>query len=100
MTDSPDRSLVAAIAPQGTIAHDVRRERGEASRHDRTPDAASADGEIGHEDVWQEAVKRILKRLGTSAAGLDTAEVQQRLRSYGPNDASTVKRSPLPGFPN
>ena len=31
----------------------------------------------------------------TTPAGLDTAEVQSRLTTYGPNDAATVKRSPL-----
>jgi Mg2+-importing ATPase len=95
MTDSPDRSFVAAVGPQGTTAHEVVRERGKVSWHRRTPDTAPADGEFGPEEVWQEPAKRILKRLGTSPAGLDTAEVEPRLQSYGPNDASTVKRSPL-----
>ena len=31
----------------------------------------------------------------TTPAGLNTAEVQSRLTTYGPNDAATVKRSPL-----
>ena len=76
MTDSPDRSLVTAGAPQGTTAHDVVRERGKVSWHRRNPDAAPPDGELGPEDVWQEPATRILKRLGTSPAGLDTAEVE------------------------
>ena len=34
-------------------------------------------------------------RLATTPAGLDTAQVRLRLATYGPNDAATVKRSPL-----
>ena len=34
-------------------------------------------------------------RLATTSAGLDGAEVQSRLAVYGPNDAATVKRTPL-----
>jgi hypothetical protein len=55
----------------------------------------SAAGEIGPEEIWTEPVDRLLLRLVTTAAGLDTAAVQSRLATFGPNDAATVKRSPL-----
>ena len=51
--------------------------------------------DLGAEEVWQAPVDRILARLATSAAGLDTAEAQIRLETFGPNDAAIVKRSPL-----
>ena len=38
---------------------------------------------------------RLLIRLATTSAGLDTAEAKSRLTTFGPNDAATVKRSPL-----
>src|SRR5664279_1821266 len=50
---------------------------------------------LGAEEVWKEPVDRIIARLVTSAAGLTTADVQSRLGTFGPNDAATVKRSPL-----
>jgi len=52
-------------------------------------------GEIGPEEVWTVAAEGLLARLETTASGLDTAKVQLRLRTCGPNDAATVKRSPL-----
>jgi P-type Mg2+ transporter len=55
----------------------------------------SAIGEIDAEEIWKEPVDRILSRLATTAAGLNRAEVQSRLRTFGPNDAAVVKRSPL-----
>src|SRR6478735_508485 len=60
-------------------------------------DAATdpADGELGPEEIWQEPADRLLIRLGTTPAGLAAAEAQSRLTTYGPNDAATVKRSPL-----
>ena len=54
-----------------------------------------ANGELGPEEIWKEPVDRLLTRLATTRAGLDTAEVQSRLARYGPNTAATVKRSPL-----
>jgi len=54
-----------------------------------------AIGEIGAEEIWKVPVDRILSRLATSAAGINSAEVQSRLRTFGPNDAAVVKRSPL-----
>src|SRR5665811_23497 len=51
--------------------------------------------ELGAEEIWKEPVDRLLARLVTTAAGLEATEVQSRLKTYGPNDAATVKRSPL-----
>jgi len=51
--------------------------------------------ELGAEEIWKEPVDRILSRLATTAAGLDATEVQSRLKTFGPNDAAVVKRSPL-----
>lgn len=60
------------------------------------PNAADADhGELGAEEVWQEPAARLLARLATNPAGLSAAEARSRLAIYGPNDAATVKRSPL-----
>ena len=53
------------------------------------------NGELGPEEIWKEPADRLLVRLATTPAGLDTAEAQSRLTTYGPNDAATVKRSPL-----
>jgi hypothetical protein len=50
-----------------------------------------AIGEIGVEEIWKVPVDRILSRLATSAAGINSAEVQSRLRTFGPNDAAVVK---------
>ena len=55
----------------------------------------SASNELGPEDIWKEPVDRLLRRLATTPAGLGAATVQSRLLLYGPNDAATVKRSPL-----
>ena len=67
---------------------------GEASKpqHDG---AAAANREPSTEDVWKESIEQLLGRLAASPVGLDTAEAQSRLATYGPNDAATVKRSPL-----
>ena len=54
-----------------------------------------ATGDLGPDEIWKEPADRILRRLGTTASGLDAAEVQARLAAYGPNDAATVTRSPL-----
>ena len=51
--------------------------------------------EPGAEEIWKEPVDRLLAELATTAAGLDAAEVQSRLNTFGPNDAAVVKRSPL-----
>ncbi len=52
-------------------------------------------GEPDSEQVWQEPADRLLTRLQTKLAGLDENEVRSRLETYGPNDAATVKRTPL-----
>jgi Mg2+-importing ATPase len=62
-------------------------------RRDRVMDRR--DGEVSTEEIWKEPAARLLVRLTTTPAGLDTAEVRSRLATYGPNDAATVKRSPL-----
>jgi P-type Mg2+ transporter len=54
-----------------------------------------AIGELGAEEIWKQPVDRILGRLATTAAGLEATEVQSRLKTFGPNDAAVVKRSPL-----
>jgi Mg2+-importing ATPase len=59
------------------------------------PTMASAEGGLGAEELWQVPTGRILERLATTAAGLDTAEVRSRRATCGPNDAATVKRTPL-----
>ncbi len=51
--------------------------------------------EIGAEEIWKEPVDRLLSRLAATAAGLDAAEAQSRLKIFGPNDAAVVKRAPL-----
>jgi len=56
---------------------------------------APAKDELGPDEIWKEPLDRLLGRLATTPAGLDSAEVQSRLATYGPNDAATVKRSPL-----
>ncbi|MGO8843464.1 MAG: magnesium-translocating P-type ATPase [Methyloceanibacter sp.] len=71
------------------------REPGEVSGSHRDGAKDPANGELGPEEIWKEPTDRLLERLGTTPAGLDTAEVQSRLTTYGPNDAATVKRSPL-----
>ena len=71
------------------------REPGEVSGSHRDGAKDPANGELGPEEIWKEPTDRLLVRLGTTPAGLDTAEVQSRLTTYGPNDAATVKRSPL-----
>ena len=51
--------------------------------------------DLGPQEIWTEPLDRLLTRLATTRAGLNSAEVQSRLATYGPNDAATVKRSPL-----
>ena len=71
------------------------REPGEVSGSHRDGAKDPANGELGPEEIWKEPTDRLLEHLGTTPAGLDTAEVQSRLTTYGPNDAATVKRTPL-----
>jgi Mg2+-importing ATPase len=53
------------------------------------------NGELTPEEIWTEPTDRLLTRLATTRAGLDAADVQSRLTTYGPNNAATVRRSPL-----
>jgi len=55
----------------------------------------STPDEIDREEIWQEPVDRLLKRLATDPSGLDTAQAQSRFAVYGDNTAAIVKRSPL-----
>jgi len=61
----------------------------------RDADGPTATGEPGAQEVWQQPLARLLARLTTTPAGLTSGEARSRLRSYGPNDAATVRRSPL-----
>ena len=74
-----------------TVAH----EREEMSGPHRDGAADPEKGELGPDEIWKEPATRLLLRLATTPAGLDTAQVRLRLATYGPNDAATVKRSPL-----
>jgi Mg2+-importing ATPase len=73
---------------------DIAREGGETSGRNRDG-AGPANGEVGPEEIWQEPVERLLRRLATTPAGLDAAEAQSRLATHGPNDPAAVKPSPL-----
>ena len=73
----------------------VARELGEVGAPRRDGAVALADGELGPEEIWKEPAAQLLLRLAATPAGLDTAQVRLRLSTYGPNDAATVKRSPL-----
>ena len=66
-----------------------------APEPEKASGSAPTTGELAPEDIWKEPLDRLLARLATTQAGLSTAEVQSRLATYGPNDAATVKRSPL-----
>ena len=50
---------------------------------------------LSPEEIWTAPVEQILARLKATPAGLDSATVEARLRLYGPNDAATVKKTPL-----
>ena len=39
--------------------------------------------ELGAEEIWKEPVDRVLARLVTTSAGLETTEVQSRLKTFG-----------------
>jgi P-type Mg2+ transporter len=56
---------------------------------------ALANGELDPEEIWNKPVTRLLVRLASTPAGLDTAQARLQLSNYGPNDAATVKHSPL-----
>src|SRR5471030_1432159 len=69
----------------------------ESTRSSRYRDGAMdpVSGELGPDEVWKVPAAQLLVRLQTTLTGLNTSEVQSRLTKYGPNDAATVKRSPL-----
>ena len=73
----------------------VAREGQEVSGPHRDDVMNPENGELGPEEIWNERTDRLLVRLATTPAGLSSAEVRSRLTTYGPNDAATVKRSPL-----
>jgi Mg2+-importing ATPase len=66
-----------------------------APEPEKASGSAPTTGELAPEDIWKEPLDRLLARLTTTQAGLASAEVRSRLATYGPNDAATVKRSPL-----
>ena len=74
---------------------DVAGERVDVAGEPRDGATDAASGELGPEEIWREPIDRLLRRLATTEAGLDSTEAQSRLAIYGPNDAATVKRSPL-----
>jgi Mg2+-importing ATPase len=51
--------------------------------------------ELGAEEIWKQPVDRLLARLVTTRSGLGATEAQSRLKTFGPNDAAIVKKSPL-----
>ena len=73
----------------------VALERREASGPNRDGAVNSANGELTPEDIWKEPADQLLGRLATTRAGLDAAEAQSRLATYGLNAAAIAKRSPL-----
>ncbi len=52
-------------------------------------------GELSPDEVWTLPVDQLLVRLAASPTGLGAAEARARLTLYGPNDAATVKSTPL-----
>ena len=58
-----------------TVAH----EREEVSGPHRDGAADPAKGELGPDEIWKEPATRLLLRLATTPAGLDTAQVRSRL---------------------
>jgi Mg2+-importing ATPase len=71
------------------------RERGDLGGPQRDGAVDPSKDELSLEDLWKEPAARLLARLATTPAGLRAAEAQARLAAFGPNDAATVKRSPL-----
>ncbi len=57
--------------------------------------AVIAGSEVSPEQIWQAPAEQLLARLGSSRAGLGGANARERLRRHGPNDAASVKQSPL-----
>jgi magnesium-transporting ATPase (P-type) len=73
----------------------VVNEHGEPSGPHRDGPMSPAKSELGPEEIWQLPADRLLLRLATTQAGVATADVRSRLATFGPNDAATVKHSPL-----
>jgi len=73
----------------------VARELEDMGAPHRDGALALANGELGPEEIWKEPAERVLIRVAATPAGLTAAQVRSRLASHGPNDAATVKRSPL-----
>ena len=69
--------------------------RSDPGGSNQNADVDAANGELGPEDIWKEPLERLLARLRATPAGLGSAEARSRLTTFGPNDAATVKRSPL-----
>ena len=67
----------------------------EAVDTNRSISSKSENPALSPEEIWTVPVEQILARLSTTPAGLDSASVQARLKTYGPNDAATVKKTPL-----
>ncbi len=74
---------------------DVAHEREDVSGPHGDSANPSANSEINPEEIWKEPAARLLARLATRSAGLNTAEARSRLAKYGLNNAAIVKRSPL-----
>ncbi len=74
---------------------DVAGEREEGKWPHRDGATTMPSSALDPEEVWQEPVDRLLERLTTTQAGLASTEARSRLAIYGPNDAATVRRSPL-----
>src|SRR5476651_1632458 len=66
-----------------------------AGRNRPSPPDAPGYGGLVAEDVWRAPADQLLSRLATTPAGLDPAEAQTRLATWGPNNAASVKRTPL-----
>jgi Mg2+-importing ATPase len=60
-----------------------------------TPVSTKTTNEIGPDELWKEPLTDILASLKATSSGLSGAEATARFAIYGPNDAATVKRSPL-----
>ena len=63
--------------------------------HQQDGACPSATDEIAPEAIWKDPPQRLLARLVSSPEGLSATEADSRLAIFGPNDAATVRRSPL-----
>jgi Mg2+-importing ATPase len=60
-----------------------------------SPVPKTATSEISADELWKVPLNNILARLAATSSGLSSSEATTRLAVHGPNDAATVKRSPL-----